>query len=509
MRTVVQTAFLMAVLTLISKILGFIREMILAAFYGTSYITDAYVMSITITGIIFSGILGAVTTSYIPVYSRIKEQEGEKEGRIFTNQILTTLYFVSILSCIIGIVFSDSLVSIFARGFQGETASLTAFYLKFTFCYIIFTSATGVLGAYLQYKGIFLPQIAAGFLQNLSIIAVIIISGYTTHYYLALGILLGTAANFIITAIITNKNGYKFTPNFRINESAKEIIFLAVPVFIGSSVVQINTFVDKALASGLPEGSVSALNYAMLLVTLATSLTTTILITIIYPKISKANSLQEYDVFNDVLGRAISVVFIISIPLTLGAMVYSNQVVQIVYERGAFDSAATMKTSSAFFYYAIGLTAITLIAFLTHIYYSIRDMKTPIIHGVISVIINIALNLILIKPMAHNGLALATSIASYINALLLYNGLKQKYPHINLIKSRRKLSIIGLSSILSVGMSMLLYYMVIMPLKHIIVARMLQLALTVIFAAIVYLLLLRVFKIEEINLIKQIFKRNG
>lgn len=509
MRTAVQTAFLMAVFTLISKVLGFVREMIFAAFYGTSYVTDAYVMSITVTGIIFGGILGAVTTSYIPVYSRIKEQEGEKNGKIFTDQIMTTMYLVSIFVCILGIIFSDPIVSVFASGFEGKTAALTAFYLRFTFCYIIFLSATGILGAFLQYKGIFLPQIAAGFLQNICIIVVIIISGYTTYYYLGFGILLGSAANFAVTVMVTGKNGYKYTPNLKINESTKEIIHLALPVFIGSSVVQINTFVDKTLASGLAEGSVAALNYAMLLVTLATSLTTTILVTIIYPKISKANSLKDYDMFNDMLGRAFAVIFIISIPLTLGAMAYSNQVVQIVYERGAFDPEATAKTASAFLYYATGLTAITLIALLTHVYYSIHDMKTPIIYGVISVIINIVLNLILIKPMAQNGLALATSIASFVNALLLYNGLKQKYPHINLIKSRRKLSVIGLSSVFSVGASMLLYYMAIMPLRHLIVPRMLQLGLAVVFAVLVYLLILKLFKIEELGLIKQIFKRNS
>lgn len=507
MRNVAQTAFLMAVFTLISKLLGFVREMVLAGFYGTSYITDAYVMSITIPGIIFGGILGAITTAYIPIYSKIREQEGEREGKIFTDRIMTTLYLVSILVCVIGIVFSDQVIAIFASGFEGETASLTSFYIRITFCYLIFISSTGVLGAYLQYKGIFLPQIAAGFLQNIVIIVTIITSAYINNYYLAFGILLGAAANFTVTTIVASKNNYKYTMDIGINVSTKEILRLALPVFIGSSVVQINTFVDKTLASGLTEGSVAALNYAMLLVTMATGLTTTILVTIIYPKISKANSLQDYDLFNDILGRASTVIFIISGPLTLGAMVYSNQVVQIVYERGAFDPIATAVTSSAFFYYALGLPAITLIAFLTHIYYSLHDMKTPIAYGIISVIINITLNLILIKPMEQGGLALATSLAAYANTTFLYMGLKSKYPHISLIRSRKKLLIVVLASILSVGASMILYYMVIMSLQHIIPARILQLGIVVAFAGLIYLGLLKSFKIEEVNLIKQILIR--
>jgi putative peptidoglycan lipid II flippase len=502
MRNVAQTAFWMAVLTLISKLFGFVREMVIAGFYGTSYITDAYVMATSIPTIIFGGIFGAVATAYMPIFSKLREGKGEKEGDKFTSEIINLLLLLSILVGLVGLVFSDQIVSFFARGFNEQAAELTSYFVKITFWYVLFTSIIGVLNSYLQYKGIFLPQIVAGYCQSLGAIVVIIISAFTSHYLLAFGMLLGTAGNFFVISYVARKKGFKYKSSFSLSNPVRQIMGLAIPVFIGSSVRQINSFVDKTLASGLIEGSVSALNYAMLLITLVTSLTTTILVTIIYPKITKANTLKEYDSFNEIIGKGVILIILITMPVTLGSLVYNDQIVQIIYERGAFDPVATALTSSAFFFYTLGLPFTALNALFVNVYYSKHNMKTPIIFGIISVIISIVLNLLLIKPMAHNGLALATSIASMVNMALLYIGLKNKYPYITMIKSRRRLFKVILAAVVAVGLSWLLYNYAILALSHIVVARIVQLGLVVVFAGVVYLILLKMFKIEELILIR-------
>src|SRR5665648_500118 len=179
-RTAAHTFMFMAALTLISKLLGFVREMVMANFYGTSYIVDAYVMSTAIPSIIFGGIFGAVATAYMPTYSIIKEQKGKVEGDRFTSQII-----LSLLASAVGVVFSDQIVRLFASGFTGETANLTSFFVKITFAYVIFTSTANILDAYLHYKGIFLKPIISTYFQNFAIIGVIITSVYTSHYVLA------------------------------------------------------------------------------------------------------------------------------------------------------------------------------------------------------------------------------------------------------------------------------------------------------------------------------------
>lgn len=251
------------------------------------------------------------------------------------------------------------------------------------------------------------------------------------------------------------------------------------------------------------------MNYAALLNGMVIGLTITILSTMIYPKLTQAISLKQYDRYNNILSSGLIVVIMIALPCSLGAMIYSGQVVQIVYERGAFDTAATAMTSSAFLFYAAGLLFVSITDLLTKAYYSMSDMKTPMIFSGISVIINIVLSLLLVKPMAHSGLALATSIAALCNTLLLWTGIRKKYSHVRLLDSKIKLAKIIVSAITAVGASYIVYVCVIMPLSHIIIMRAAQVGLAVIIAGIVYLIMLKFFKISELELLRALIRRDS
>lgn len=505
-RSAAQTAIFMAVLILFSKLLGFVREMVMANFFGTSYVVDAYVMSVAIPSILFGGLFVSVSTAYMPIYSKIRESKGLQEGDRFTSEVLNLLLIIGIVVCVIGFLFSDEIVSVLARGFSGETAKLTSFFLKITFSYTFFSASAGIFDAYLQYKGIFLSQIIAGYMLSLLSIVFIIISAMYSYYYLAFGMFLGMSLRFVIITIVARIKEFQYTFTFKLDNAVKSIAALAVPVFIGSSIQQINTFVDKSLASQLQEGSIAALNYGMLLVTLITSLTIGIFTTIIYPKIAQANAQKDFARFNQIVEQGITLILIVAIPFSMGAVLYSNQVVQIVYERGAFDPVATSLTAGAFGFYAIGLVFLATNDFLTKIYYAMHDMKLPMIYGGIAVIVNVTLNLVLVKTMAHNGLALATSIAFASNTVLLIFGLKFKYPEIQLFSSKLKIVKILISAIMAVGASYLTYVYVILPNANILYMRMVQLGIAVLVAGLVYLGLLLLFKIEDLKILKTLIK---
>ncbi len=494
----------MAILMLISKCIGFVREMVFAGFFGTSYVTDSYVMATAIPTILFGGVLGAVATAYMPIYSEIAEEKGEADANHFTSQIINILLIISIISSILGIIFSDQIVRLLASGFHGDTAELTSFYVKITLSYVIFSSITTILEANLQYKGVFLPQVITGYLLSGATIIVIIFSAYTNHYYLAFGLLLGHMARFFIILIISKHKGFKYSKSMELGNTAKRIIALSLPVFIGSSFSQINTFVDKTLASGLKEGSVAALNYGMLLVNMIFALTIGILTTIIYPRLSQSSAQGDYKRFGEIVSTGVELITIASIPCSLGAILYSRQIIQIVYERGAFDQTATSMTSSAFLYYSIGLLFMALADIFIRAYYALHDMKTPILCASISVIINVILNLIFVRYMAHNGLALATSIAAACSTTALYIGLRIKYKKITIIRSKTKIIKIITAAFISVGCSWLAYQWIIIPLINI---RLIQLCLAVLTAALVYYRILRLMKVEEVKLIWQILKR--
>lgn len=509
MKTAVQTAALMAILTMVSKLFGFVREMVMANYFGASYITDAYTMSFTILTVLFGGIIASISTAYMPIFSRISENEGKEEGDRFTSKVINILLIIAIIISLFGIVFSDPIIGIFASGFSGETAKLASFFVKVLFSYIIFSSTAGILEAYLQYKGIFLPQILSGYFISLVTIVAIVISAHTSCYYLAFGMLGGYALKLVAILVISKRAGFRHSFTVTPDKVVREIMTLAFPTFIGTYMGTINQFIDKTLASRLVEGSIAALNYAGLLNGMIMGVTITVLSTIIYPKLTQANTQEKYERFNDIADTGLYLIIMIALPCSLGAMVYSSQVVQIVYERGVFDSAATAMTSSAFLFYSIGLVFTSVNDLLTRVYYSMHDMKNPMIFAGIGVIINVVLNLILVHPMKHNGLALATSIAAILCTVLLERGLHRKYKNIRLLKSKSKLLKIIIASIISVGSSYLVYSFVIIPLNDVIVPRILQLLLAVAVAVLAYLALLAAFKVEEIKLLGSLVKKSS
>lgn len=507
LRTAAQTAFWMAILTLISKLLGFIREMVMAAFFGTSYVVDAYVMAVAIPSMIFLGIFAAIATAYMPLLSQKIEKEGERSAYLFTSHMINIVFMLSVVSSLLGLLFSDQIVAVFARGFEGETAALTAFFIKVTFSYGLFSSAAGILESFLQYRNTFLPQIVVGYIQNLIVIITIVLSALYNYYFLPFGLLIAYAIRLLLIWILAKSRGLRYRLSINNRGTIKTILPLAIPVFIGTSISQISIFVDKTLASGLTEGSVSALNYGSLLNGMVMAMFISILTTIIYPKLAQANALDNHQRFSEIVEKGITVIFIIAFPFALGAMLYSQQIVQIVYERGAFDPAATALTQSAYFYYSVGLLFMALNDLLIRVYYSLQDMKTPMIFGGISVIIDIILNFVLVQFMAHNGLALATSIGAACNTILLIIGLKKKYPNIKLLESQTKILKIILAAVISVSCSYMVYAFIMSFLAQIVFIRMVQLGIAVGIAILIYFILLRLLRIPELELLKSLFVR--
>lgn len=502
--TAVQTAAWMAILTLISKFLGFIREMVLANYYGTSFIVDAYMMANAVPAVIFGGFFVAISTAYMPVFSKIHEGEGGESAARFTDQIISLLFLLSLGSFLAGFFFSDEIAFFFARGFSEEGIGLTSFFLKISFGYIIFASVGGILESNLQYKGVFLKPVFSGYFLNIAAISVIVISARSSYLFLPLGMLLGYGFKMVYLMAVSGKSGYRYKPALSFHEAVRKVVELAIPVFIGSCVLQINTFVDKTLASTLQEGSVAALGYGIQLVSLVTGLTASLIVTIIYPKISREHNLERKETFNQTVESGAAVILMLTVPFTLGALVFSREIVQVVYERGVFDVSATAITSGVFFFYSIGMVFFTLNDLLTKVYYSVQNMKAPIACSAVSVGINISLNMLLIRIMGADGLALATSVAACCNTVFLYAFMRHRYPELAVLPSGRKFLKIGCAAVVSVGLAYGLYAL--FP-RNAGLPLLLRLGCVVFAAGAMYLLMLALFKVKEIHLLKQLVRR--
>ncbi len=492
----------MAALTAFSKLLGFVREIAMANFFGAGQITDAYVTGQSIPNNLLTALISAAATSFLPIFTKKREQEGEKEANLFTSQLVNSLFIVISVVIVLGLIFSRSLVRFFAPGYDDQTAAITIFFLRFAFFTLFFTVINYIFGAFLHYKNIFLPQVVYGFLQNAILIVFVVLAAKIDYRMLILGPLVGGLAMSIPHITRSVKEGFVYTPSLRTGGAVKEVIALALPIFLGGYVTQINVMVDRILASNLESGSVSALNYATQIINAISALTISIFITLLYPRLNKAYVQEDYAHMSELSEGGIRIISLLAMPFSLGMIFYARPVIGFVFERGAFDSNAALLTSDSLRFYAVGLAFVSVNTLITRIYYSMHDTKTAVKCSALSVGFNIVLNFLLVGPMKHSGLAFATSIAQIIHSGLLIFTFTRRYPRIKLISSWGKLLQLAVFALAAVGSSYILYLF--MAARF---GSLVSLLSAVLFAVAAYMGLLLGFKVPELRLLKDLVRR--
>lgn len=503
-----KTAILLMLITIISKIFGFARDITLSYFYGASSISDAYLISLTIPTVIFSFIGTGISTGYIPMYSKIEREYGEKEGNRYTNNLVNILMIICTIMIIFGLLFTDKIVKIFALGFEGETLALAVQFTKIGLLGIYFTGLIYIFNGFLQIKGNYVIPALIGFPMNFFIILSIFLSSNTNIIVLSIGSVVATASQLALLIPFIHKKGYRYKFILDIKDKhIKNMAYIALPVIIGVSVNQINVLVDRTLASSIAVGGISALNYANRLNLFVQGLFVISIATAMYPMISRMAAENNISGLKKSVSEAINSINILVIPATVGAMIFAEPVVKFLFGRGAFDPQAISMTSNALFYYSLGMVGFGLEVILKRAFYSLQDTKTPMINAAIAMAMNIVLNIILSKYMGLGGLALATSISAIFCTVLLFISFRKKIGSFGM-KNITISSIKILCASLVMGIIAKLSYDIL--LKHI--SANLSLIASIIIGAVVYFVIIYFMKIEEvdsmINIVKKKLKRS-
>lgn len=422
-----KTALLIMVITILSKVFGFAREITLSYLYGASSISDAYLISITIPSVIFGFVATGLGAGYIPMYSKIIQDDGEIDANRFTNNLINILILICTIIILAGLLFTDQIVKIFASGFEGGTFALTVQFTKISLLAIYFTGIVSIFSGYLQIKGNYIIPALIGLPLNIFVILSIILSKSTNILVLAVGYVVAVASQLLLMIPFMRKNKFKYKIIFDLKD--KYIInmaYIALPIILGVSVNQINMLVDRTIASQIVVGGISALNYANRLNGFVQGIFVLSIATALYPMISKMAAENNIGGLKSSLAEAITGINLLVIPSTVVSMVFVTPIVTILFGRGAFDNQAIHMTSNALFFYSIGMVGFGLRDILSRAFYSMQDTKTPMINAAIGMILNIILNIILSKYMGIGGLALATSIAATLTTVLLFISLRKK-----------------------------------------------------------------------------------
>lgn len=498
-----KTVIYIMIITMISKLFGFVRDLVLSYFYGASNISDAYIVATTIPMVIFSFIGDGIATSYIPVFSEIKSKIGENKSNIFTKNLINILVICDTLVVLLCLLYTSQVVKIFAAGFQGDTFNIAVDFTRITIFGIYFTSIICIFRGYLQLNDNFIIPALISIPLNLVVVVSIYISAKYNYNILAIGSVIAILAQLILIIPFVKRIGYKH--NFKVDfkdKYIKKIIQIALPTIIGVSVNQLNVIVDKNIASSISIGGVSALNYAYRLNGLVQGIFITSIISVLFPKLSKLISEGKITDFKHNIVSTINIMNVFLIPSIVGIMILSNPIVDLLFGRGAFDKLAIDMTADCVKFYIIGIIGFAVRDILTRGFYCMNDSKTPVYNGVISLLINIVLNIVLSKVIGISGLALATSIASIVGSILLTASFNRKIGSIQIDSILKTAIKISLASILMGVIVKATYF----GLLHIIQKELL-LFISIIIGILSYLLLISLLDIKEVNDIVRLIKR--
>ncbi len=448
-----KTAFILMVLAILMKVIGFSREILISYYYGASYISDAYLIALTIPGTVYTIIGTGLITGFIPMYSRIEREARVEEADVFTSNFINFVMLCCAFLVIMIYLFTRPIIHLFAIGFEGEVLELTVIYTRITTCSIFFTGIVSVYSGYLQVKEKFLLPALMSLPFNICIILSILLSYRYNHRILAYGSVAAELAQFLFLLPIVYQSGFRHKPVLRFGDKyLKQTILLAMPIILGVSINQINILIDKTLASQIAEGGISALNYAGKLNGTIQAIFISSVVAVLFPAISKIAAEEKMDEFKNYLQRAMIVTILFLAPATIGIMLFSEPIIVLLYGRGAFDAMAINLTSSSLFFYSIGMLGFGLREILSRAFYSLQNTRIPMINAIIGILINIVLNIILSRVMGIAGLALATSIAAIVTIVLLYIGLSNR---IGALIDKTGLSAIGKILIASFSMGLL------------------------------------------------------
>jgi putative peptidoglycan lipid II flippase len=419
--------------TLLSRIFGFLRDVVIASFLGAGYASDAFFVAFRIPNLLrrlFAE--GSLSIAFIPVFTEYIEKKGKKEAFKMAESAIRLLTLILIIVSFLGIISAPYIIQLIAPGFADNPLKmeLASNLTKIVFSYIFFICLVALAMSILNVLGHFAAPAFSTVFLNLAMIASVFIGRYfdfPAEYSLAWGVIAGGALQLLLQIPFLIKKGIKFWNSISFyHPGLKKVGILMLPTIFGAAIYQINILIGTLLASTLSEGSVSYLYYADRLVQFPLGVLAIAGTTAVMPSFSRAVANNDYEELKKMFSYAMKLMLFMTLPAMAGLIILREPIVRLLFERGAFDAEAVRLTSYALLYYSIGLWAFSCVRIVVSIFYSLQDTKTPVLAGAVSIFVNIILSIILMQYLGHGGLAFATSLSSMLNLLILIIILKKR-----------------------------------------------------------------------------------
>jgi len=465
--SVARSAGIVSIAVMFSRLLGLVREMIFARYFGAGFLYDAYVVAFRIPNVLRDLFAeGALSVAFVKVFTDYQINKSEKEAWRLASLVLNLLAVVLSVVCIVGIIFSRQFVNLIADGFSPEKAALASTLTQIMFPFILLIALAAVAMGVLNTKGVFgIPASASTVFNVASIVFGLVLaywlsgggwlssadknavpsdSAQWAMIGMAIGTLIGGAAQFLMQVPALLKVGFRFSPVLSFtDEGVRKVISLMTPAILGTSAVQINVLINTYFVSHI-EGAQGWLSYGFRLMQFPIGLFGVAVGTAAIPVLSRLASEGKIKDFRDTVSSSMNLVFLMTLPSACGLIVLGEPIVRLIYERGKFDATATSMTAIALAGYSIGLTGYAAIKILSPAFYALNDAKTPMIIAISSIAVNFIGSYILREWLSHYGVtpetphgyghvgvALATSIVALVNFFALALLMRRRIKRLN------------------------------------------------------------------------------
>ncbi len=423
----------MGAATMLSRIFGFIRDMIVAGFFGAGLATDAFFVAFRIPNLLRRLLgEGSLTASFVPVFTEYLKKKSPREAGELANIAFTALSVLLAIVALAGVLFSPLIVTLIAPGFVKfpPQYDLAVFLNRLIFPYVFFICLVALCMGILNSLRHFAAPALSPVVLNVSMItAALTLRGLFREPItaLAVGVVIGGVLQLAMQWPFLIQMGMRLRPDFRFSHPGlKRVGRLLLPSLLGSAVYQINIFIGTILASLLPRGSVSFLYYADRVVELPLGVFAIAVGTAALPSFSEHAAAGDVAKLKKTISFSLRLLLFITIPASIALIVLRMPIISVLFQRGAFDAQSAYLTAEALLYYALGLWAFSVIRIIDSAFFSIQDRKSPLKVAFLSLFVNIVMSFALMVPLKHGGLALATSIASAVNVLVLAFILRKK-----------------------------------------------------------------------------------
>lgn len=432
-RSLLHATLWVSVLALVGKILGFGREALIAAFYGATAETDAFFFAQSMPNMIFPAVSGSISTALTSLYVKRLTEQGEAAGDRYASRMLTATTLLGCFLSLLGILLSPLLVPLFAPGFTGAQQTLAIRLTRLTMAGFSLYFLHYILGAILNSKKMFISSQSSALAYNAAIIVVILLFGRgRSMEFLTLTVVFGTTIQ-VLGMLLCCHGHFHYTGRLNpFHQETTELLRLALPILLGNSVLQLNTIVDKALSSLLPDGSLSALTYGNSLYSLVIGVFVTSLSTVLYPSLTSMAASRNEKQYGSILLQALNGLLLLLIPISCITLLTADDIVTAVYARGSFDRTAVTYTALVLSCYAPQFVFSGIQEVLTRGFFAIQDTKTPAKISAIGVGCNIVFSLLFVRVLGIAGIALGTTVSALVSACLLLRKAHRKIPTLRL-----------------------------------------------------------------------------